>query len=167
MANKVQISDAIDSTSSAIAASSKAVKTVYDMIQTSSVTMPIGSIYVQFFGQSAPADLFGGTWSNVSASYAGLFFRAEGGKAASFGSSQTDGLPDIEGSVFTCGLGSIADPTGAFTDLSITATDYSSDIRTGYGLHLGFKASLYSNIYGAANEVRPINSTIRIWKRTA
>lgn len=129
--------------------------------------MPVGSIYLQLAGQAAPADLFGGTWSNVSASYAGLFFRAEGGKAASFGSSQTDGLPDIEGSVFTCGLASIADPTGAFTDLSTTATDYSTAIRTGYGLHLGFKASLYSGIYGAANEVRPANSTIRVWKRTA
>ena len=51
-------------------------------------TLPIGSIYIQLKGQSAPSDLFGGTWENISSSYAGRFFRAEGGNAAAFGSDQ-------------------------------------------------------------------------------
>ncbi len=54
---------------------------------------PIGMIYVQFNGQAEPSSIFGGKWSNISSTYAGKFFRAEGGQAASFGSSQTDGTP--------------------------------------------------------------------------
>ena len=37
----------------------------------------------------------------------------------------------------------------------------------GYGAIIGFKASNSNSIFGAATEIRPINHTIRIWKRTA
>ena len=49
------------------------------------MSCPIGFIYVQYSGQSDPTSLFGGTWQNISSSYAGRFFRAEGGSAAATG----------------------------------------------------------------------------------
>ena len=49
---------------------------------------PVGMVYVQYPGMPAPSSLFPGTWTNISSNYAGRFFRAEGGDAASFGSCQ-------------------------------------------------------------------------------
>ena len=138
--------------------------------------MPVGSIYVQFSGQSTPSDLFGGTWSNISSNYAGRFFRAEGGNAAAFGSSQDGGLPNIVGEL---GIGAssgsfyplIADtPGGAlgYMQADGTVSLPSTSTRTGhYGGGMRLDAGAYNGIYGSAQEVRPINSTIRIWKRTA
>ena len=127
---------------------------------------PIGMIYVQFGGQAAPADLFGGTWSNVSSSYAGLFFRAEGGSAAAFGSSQAGGLPEIFGGFTlgsTCKQGLAT--SGAFYTGGATHGDDNNS--KGSSPDIYFRASRSNGLYGDASEVRPINSTIRIWKRTA
>ena len=131
-------------------------------------TMPVGSIYVQFSGQSAPADLFGGTWSNVSSTYAGLFFRAEGGDAAAFGSSQGGGLPDITGYIGRTAYDQSKHTSGAFrqtetwSNMLNAATDGSINSYV-----TDFYANRCSALYGAATEVRPDNSTIRIWKRMA
>ena len=128
--------------------------------------MPVGAIYVQFAGQSAPADLFGGTWSNVSSSYAGLFFRAEGGSAAAFGSSQGGGLPNITGGFLGANINSGTEfNAGAFYNTGAT-THVRSGTNNNFN-EIKFNASRSSSIYGAATEVRPANSTIRIWKRTA
>ena len=40
-------------------------------------SLPIGATYSQFPEQSAPDDIFTGTWSNISSSYAGDFFGGE------------------------------------------------------------------------------------------
>lgn len=128
-------------------------------------SMPIGAIYVQFAGQTDPTTLFGGTWENVSATYAGLFFRAEGGAAAAFGSTQTDGAPNITGTVgpgYCNGYGAM---TGCFYG-SGSEIGTGGDPHSGYFANINFLASNSNGTYGA-NEVRPINSTIRIWKRTA
>lgn len=132
-------------------------------------SMPIGAIYVQFSGQAAPADLFGGTWSNVSSSYAGLFFRAEGGSAAAFGSTQSDGAPGITGSMSnTACARSGLKTSGAIGGTYATASGYDIDGNNNIAfIGFSFNASWSSSKYGAASEVRPINSTIRIWKRTA
>ena len=45
---------------------------------------PIGVCYTQYPNTPAPSSLFGGTWTNITANYAGLFFRAEGGNALAF-----------------------------------------------------------------------------------
>ena len=126
---------------------------------------PVGMIYIQYAGQAAPADLFGGTWDNISDTYAGLFFRAEGGAAAAFGETQGGGAPNIQGTV---GNGAtFSEASGAFT-----ATNYTTGFTGGYTFASGnvtasFSAANSNAIYGAADEIRPANSTIRIWKRTA
>jgi hypothetical protein len=136
-------------------------------------TMPVGAIYVQFAGQTDPTTLFGGTWENVSATYAGLFFRAEGGAAAAFGQSQTDGAPNIYGdftvsrSVDTLAW-NLGQANGAFTMGNYTNTvglnNYS--VATNGCPYAIFNASS-NNVKYTLSEVRTVNSTVRIWKRTA
>ena len=157
-------------------------------------TLPIGSIYIQLKGQSAPSDLFGGTWENISSSYAGRFFRAEGGNAAAFGSDQgqsvyphthtishthTRGTMEIKGwfkAYCDNGIGSNQDNT-VFAS-SGANKGYTSGTAGTYQRTLTLNASkgwtgstsspstTTSGSYGTT-ETRPINSTIRIWKRTA
>lgn len=131
-------------------------------------TMPVGAIYVQFSGQTDPTTLFGGTWENVSASYAGLFFRAEGGAAAAFGSTQGDGAPNIVGR--TGDVQYRNGPNGGWWE----GCFYNgANHNAGFGDSsdwnsptLGFSAA-NSNAKYQLPEFRPVNSTIRIWKRTA
>ena len=125
-------------------------------------TIPVGFNYVQYPGESAPADIFGGEWEKISAQFAGQFFRCEGGNAATFGETQTGGAPNITGS-----FGNIypITATGAFF------TKTTNQVGHGDGSYLdaiiGFSAANSNAIYGAADEIRPANSTIRIWKRIA
>ncbi len=133
-------------------------------------TMPVGAIYVQFAGQTDPTTLFGGTWENVSATYAGLFFRAEGGNAAAFGSSQGGGAPNIVGFMGNVQMANWAS-TGAFYPNGTDGNEYNwNQFREGgsgqRGINMYFSAANSNGIYSAP-EVRPINHTIRIWKRTA
>lgn len=128
--------------------------------------MPVNSIYVQFRGQSEPSSLFGGTWSNISSSFAGEFFRAEGGKAASFGSTQTDAIRNITGTINE-GLINVAYNSGNSTDVFNV---FQSGAKYGGGSDGGkYKKSVTfdaSRSVPTADENRPYNSTIRIWKRT-
>ena len=121
---------------------------------------PIGSTYVQFSGCSDPTTLFGGTWSNISSTYPGMFFRAEGGSAATFGSSQNAGLPNHTHTV------NIAWGNGGSSSTPMVRGEPDNDNLAGYKTFESGSAN-GNALYGAANEVRPINSTIRIWIRTA
>ena len=141
-------------------------KWVTDKLNSSHQSMPVGSVYFQLANQPDPTTLFGGTWSNISSTYPGMFFRAEGGSAATFGSNQNGGLPNIYGEFL---LGSTSQQgiyaNGAFT----TGGTSSGDDNNGKNVStaINFNASRVSSLYGAATEVRPINTTVRIWKRTA
>lgn len=132
--------------------------------------LPVGFVYVRFAGMPAPSEMFAGTWSNISSTFAGMFFRSQGGSAAAFGSNQNGGLPNITGrfqrrddaGVF----GGLVNFSGAFygTDSANWRTRCTGGV---YGnVTINFDASRISSLYGAASEVRPINSTIQIWKRT-
>ena len=127
--------------------------------------MPVGSVYVQFRGQPAPNTLWGGTWQNISSTFAGEFFRAEGGDAAAFGSSQPEGLP------FPYHDHSISfSGRYGMNGTSITSPYWGSGDRVrgsgtlttpGWG-NFGNGAT---DIYGKSSHVTPKNSAIRIWKR--
>lgn len=137
--------------------------------------MPKGAIYPQYPGKSDPATIFGGTWKNVSSEFAGKFFRAEGGAAAPFGESQSEGLPNIEGSLYTVGfheneligfyennsgcirLGAMNSKFGKVSEVSnYTGSTYFS-----------IDASLSNSLYGASSHVTPENATIRIWEKVS
>lgn len=121
--------------------------------------MPVGSIYVQFANQSDPATLFGGEWSNISSDFAGLFFRAEGGASAEFGSTQENGIPQHTHTV------NISWGNGGSSSSPMVRGEADNDYFQGYKVFESTTAN-GSSVYGAADEVRPVNSTIRIWKRT-
>lgn len=128
-------------------------------------TIPVGFNYVQYPGESAPADIFGGEWTNISAQFAGQFFRCEGGNAAAFGSSQNGGAPNIYGeSRGWCTAGTGLASSGAIFDIAY-AVNQGASTNTGWSGRFGFSAAK-SNGYYNANEFRPYNTAIRIWKRT-
>lgn len=134
----------------------------------------IGHVYIQFRKQSAPADLYPGTtWTNISSTYAGRFFRAEGGSAAAFGSTQAGGLPNITGGIeFSVWQGTLlsASCSGAFVGDNygmICYPDGGGDTDGGSkNRRANLNASRSSSLYGSSSEVRPVNETFRIWKRT-
>jgi hypothetical protein len=134
--------------------------------------IPVGFIYVQLPGKSAPATLYpGSTWSDVSYDFAGLFFRAAGGGASAFGSGvQTQ---------------QIAHHNHNHTHKLYEKTD---DGISGYGLtndttpertgeeevaDVYTKGPIDNIIYelpastDAGDENRPANVTVKIWQRTA
>lgn len=130
--------------------------------------IPVGFIYIQYRNQSTPDILFGtdGKWQDVSAEYAGEFFRAVGGNSGSFGSTQNEGLPDIYGGIQS-GSNVFMGTSGAFSvgtryydpaNNNTTQKDYNT---------VEFHASNYNSIYGASTHVTPYNSAIRIWKKIA
>ena len=146
--------------------------------------MPIGSTYIQYPNTPVPSELFFGTWSNISNTFAGKFTRIEGGNSASFGNSQNTGLPNITGAMGFRG-GDIG------TSANVDASDFNknngafqsiqkiqwydgkdnhkgySEIETSYGGYIDFNASRSSSIYqDDITEVRPENITVRVWQRT-
>ena len=134
-----------------------------------SALAPIGTVYVQFSGQTAPADLYGGTWENISAQFAGMFFRAEGGNSAAFGSTQSDGAPNIIGTAgWSVGGNASWGPnfSGALS-ASRSGTGMTRAESGAGDITISIDANRSNSKYGSATEFRPYNSTIRIWKRTA
>lgn len=128
-----------------------------------SAAPPIGTVYVQFPGKSAPADLYSGEWTNISSQFAGMFFRAEGGNAAAFGESQNDGAPNITGQFMIGKVNQTPTLEGAFYQTAYGSS--AGDGSQSSGRTYGFSAYNSNNKY-ALSEVRPYNSTIRIWEKT-
>ncbi len=132
-----------------------------------SAAPPIGTVYVQFPGKSAPADLYGGEWTNISSQFAGQFFRAEGGNAAAFGNSQNDGAPNVSGTFGIPKNEMNYTPTGSFYFSGVGANNLKSgEMANNNGRIYGFSAANSNNKYGAATEFRPYNTAIRIWEKT-
>ena len=134
---------------------------------TANPSMPVGAIYVQYGSQKAPNELFGGTWQDVSSTYAGRFFRVVGEGTAAFGENQEGGAPNISGTVWF-------DGATVYEATASTSCFYQASTKRGgpYGGgsargDLGFSATRSNSSYGAAAEIRPINHSVRIWKRTA
>lgn len=131
--------------------------------------IPIGFIYIQYRNQSTPDILFGtdGKWQDVSAEYAGEFFRAVGGNSGSFGVTQAEGLPNITGLIDpVSGLFKSNFRNGAFSgggDWRFSPVQQNSSGNESAECY--FNASSSNSIYGASTHVTPYNSSIRIWKK--
>lgn len=123
--------------------------------------MPIGFIYTQLSGQHAPNVIWPTAgWTDVTQQYAGLFFRAEGGGSAEFGSQQQEQCPRLIEVQSEPRGGYGADHTQVNADGGWTGqveTGSSPSVINRY-IHLRFKVS--------AGEVRPKNTAVRFWKRT-
>jgi hypothetical protein len=132
--------------------SQKAVKVYVD--NTKNALWPVGSTYIQFPGDSSPSTLgLPGTWSNVSSELAGDFIRFEGGNASSFESGEQGQqmLEHEHGSNLVYSDGSATNATGSGRFTSV-----------GYGTTGGVNSPV-----PVGSDLRPINRTVRKWRRTA
>lgn len=133
--------------------------------------VPVNFVYIQFPGMSLPSNLMMGTWSNISSNFAGDFFRAEGGSFAKpfEGGEQTcSNLTHVHGA--NCDQDtpdhthpvneSLGDGVVGATVASGTGSFNTGGASTRHTHAIGIVAS-------GGNEARPINVTIRVWKRTA
>ena len=117
-------------------------------------TAPIGMCYIQFPGGYAPSTIFGGTWTNISSSYAGDFFRAEGGAASAFESGEQ--------------AGSLLDHAGTGVIASTNPVNFSSFFdSSSTGTTQNYISPPTGTISGYRLVFRPVNRTVRIWTRTA
>ncbi|XP_054157087.1 uncharacterized protein LOC128955441 [Oppia nitens] len=118
--------------------------------------IPIGFTYVQLPKEKAPQDIWPTfKWQEVSANYAGVFFRITGGSAAPVGQIQEESTPRLA-------MIEIADATGY--------KDKSDPI--GKGGHAKIKAGSTGNPWFfqfdvSNDEVRPRNMAVRVWNRIA
>lgn len=101
--------------------------------------------------------------------YQGVFLRGFGGSAASLGTRQAQGLPNITGQIDPYSVGynndhiAMRDWWGALfgkwgNTWGMSRKETGSGITSG----IGFDASRSNSIYGKANEVRPVNMSV-IW----
>lgn len=158
-------------------------QTIFDLIH------PIGEVYVQYPSQTAPQTLYNATgikstWTDISSQYSGAFFRANGGNSASFGSKQSEGIPNIKAEV-SCeseglfnGRGTMT-VTGGFSLSNNTSWAGGDNNVGGRPRTLTFDASLgtyntsgtlmtqANSPIGKSDHITPVNYSIKIWKRTA
>ncbi len=137
---------------------------------------PIGMMYIQYPGKSDPSTLgWPGTWTNVSSTYAGDFFRTEGGDASAFGGGEQ--LDQMQGHITDDPgnhnhtfdgntVGGESNTSGPFC-----TTDYSPNYNrptSSAGAHThGLADDGVNGTPRTGSETRPVNQTIRIWERTA
>ena len=124
----------------------------------SSGGIPVGFVYMQLPGQSTPATLFGGTWSNISSSYADRTIRVEGATAETFSTTATDGsnqghMLQSHHHYFWLGEGGGDNRSRGSSDNTNWTNSSPST----------------SGVAGATagSETRMMNFTVRVWKRTA
>lgn len=132
------------------------------------VSHPIGEIYVQFPLQLNPAELYGrGTWSDITADYAGLFFRAAGGDAAEFGVDENENIiiQNDEIKEHSHNISYSGDNWALMKTGGSQHTGLGSDSRSQTNVQAILDEITISNTGG--NETRPVNTAIKIWKRTA
>jgi len=118
----------------------------------------VGFIYTQYPEEQSPSEKgWYGTWTNVSSNYAGDFFRAEGGEALEFDTGE-------QGSLF----GSHSHIMSVY-NASAGSWSTNETFANGYFRTKGTwgNRAMWSSGGAGGSETRPINKTIRIWKRTA
>jgi len=161
-------------TSNTVIPSQNAVKRYVDnAIQAAKNALwPVGSTYIQFPGDSSPSTLgLPGTWSNVSSELAGDFIRFEGSSALAFnGGRQHHSIQGhrhkvkIAGTSYdTVTLDRAADSSGDYSKLVGTAAGNSSPSA------LNITDPISDGAHGIPNigsETKPVNRTVRKWRRT-
>ena len=146
-------------------------------------TPPVGTIYFQLAGKTAPATLYGGTWTDVSATYAGCFFRAAGGSASAFESGNQ--AANLSAHTHTgpshthtmnhyhpVGLASFYHPASGTYEVNV-AYDAFAPAPTSIRIVKDFIGSTgaagteNTGSTGSGTDLRPLNQTIKVWERTA
>lgn len=134
---------------------------------------PIGAVYIQGSADTAPSSLYPGTtWSNVSSEEAGLFRRFEGGDALTFGGG-TQACANLTHSHG----GATGGMSGNNPHIHVYYTGSSSSgsgnaLQGTYGSYaVNTTATDINHTHSIASdggsEARPVNITVRKWRRTA
>lgn len=119
-------------------------------------TIPVGFTYVQLPKEKAPAEIWPNLkWQDVSATYAGLFFRVQGGASAAFGAIQEEDSPRLS----KVSMSTAAGYTDAGTPIAKGQFGKIKAGITGGPWYFQFDVS--------NTEVRPRNMAIKIWHRIA
>ena len=128
--------------------------------------IPIGFLYTQLPNQSSPSLLWPNMeWTEVTQSYAGLFFRAEGGNSSSFGEQQSPSSPHLTKVIQNLELNMKSYYMGNHT-ISLDQGKMSNKFYTGNNAIPSGVSSIALRFVVSKEEVRPINTAIKIWKRT-
>lgn len=106
-------------------------------------------------------------WTQITSNYSGLFFRAEGGKSLPFGNTQNEDSPRFTSASF---VDDTVDPPISNASLLVgTASSYlwaGAHMNTAHDHNEGMRFLVtYTDTQNP--EVRPKNSAVRIWIRTA
>ena len=129
---------------------------------------PVGCTYVQYPDQAEPNEVFTGmTWTVVTSTYAGLFFRAEVGGSDKFGQIQQENIPQITKLFHGYIAGSYMDPNIMEKHEITLDQEQTKLMYIGWAMYgskdiMGFEGFGVKKTFG---EVRPKNSAIKIWKR--
>jgi len=131
----------------------------------SAIMPPVGYVYTQGPDDMAPSDLWPtATWGNVSSEEAGAFRRYEGGDASGFSSGQ-------QGHAFQGHyhaqyyIAADLQTGGASMRVSTTLANTLGPIAS-----TGVKEAVSDGVHGTpqvSSETRPVNYTVRKWRRTA
>lgn len=130
---------------------------------------PAGFIYIQYYRTSEPTKLWPTlSWQEVTQNYAGLFFRAGGGGAATFGYTQSDNAPRLTNINHSKHIGPDCSRFSHFwtrSQITLPIGKWSSYISTGAmpmcQKHFG---NVDLTFYSSGGEVRPRNQAVRIWQ---
>jgi len=123
--------------------------------------VPIGFIYAQLPNEKSPTEIWPWmTWNDVSATYAGVFFRVMGGEAAAFGQVQQNNSPHLIRVNTTYG----EHDNNAELSVNTVVGGKSVFLETGdWTIDETRVRSFQFELSGG--EVRPRNMATRIWKR--
>ncbi len=134
--------------------------------------MPVGAVYIQFPGYSAPSSLFGGSWSAIFDNE-GIFFRTPGNNATAFGAGiQLDQIQRIFGEIGNTnghgfeGLRGTKVATGPFSARNNVGDRTGRSASSNQTRIIRFDTNDDPNVR-SGTETRPRNRTIRVWVRTA
>lgn len=125
--------------------------------------VPVGSIYIEYYNQPSPLSLWPElSWQDITATYAGLFFRALGGNSNYWGSVQAECAPRISRYAYTWSY----EPANEYiTD--IPPSGWSDPGQAGEFYINGDRRYENLHFYTQSCEVRPKNQAVKIWKRVS
>lgn len=123
------------------------------------IGIPVGFTYVQLPKDKPPQEIWPQLkWQDVSAAYAGVFFRVNGGGASTFGQVQGQSIPTMHIQT-VWGAGPGVDSVDSYFHFD----KWSDWFQTGDHKPQEPRRARFSWM---SEELRPRNMAIRIWKRS-
>ncbi len=149
---------------------------------TETPALPVGFIYLQIPQQKSPQEMFPKqTWADISSNFPGLFFRVVGGDSKEFGAVQEENVPTFDAVAYvdclegspnsknSCNLS----PSNRRIDLNrtIAGDSWTTQVTTAnfFSSHSPNTENWTGSLkfHNTGGPVRPRNTAIRVWVRTA